>query len=172
MNGSFTEFSNVFEIYAGKRALNYKESNIVQAIKESLEYYKHEKKWYKVLKRYFSIARIERNSSPIKLLTPFFNSNVGLVNRVRATMGTISELINKGYKLQSHYKTAIQSAKQQLGSVFEFDLPQGIFEEMDDATRQRSLSKMQEKVEIIESHLDDVVNQKSHEFIVKNNIRI
>lgn len=172
MNGTFVEFSNVFEIYAGKRPLNYTESNIVQAIRDSLDYYKHEKKWYKVLKRYFSIARIEKNVRPIELLTPFFNSNVGLVNRVRSALSTIVDMIGKGYKPMPKYRDSIQFNKQQLGSVFEFDLPSGTFDKLDDASRQRSPAKMADRLEKIVEELDDLVSQKAHEFILKNKIKL
>lgn len=172
LDGQFVEFSNIFELHVGSRVINLETSNIVQTIKRDVSRYAIKKNWYKVLKRIFSIAKIERDLNTVKILTELFNSNTGLANRVRATITTIIDLIDKGYRPIAEIHNALQYNKQLLGNVFEFDVPPRIFEMFDEATRTTDADKIYSIAEKIEADIMTLVNNEALQYIKKHKIPI
>ena len=168
INGNFIEFSNIFELHAGKRVINVADSNIVKSIKRDIRFYYKKGKWYKVLKRVFSIAKLEKDLKLIKKLTILFNSNTGLVNRVRANMATIYDILDKGYKPVEEIKQSLQYNKNLLGYVYQFSIHPSIFEKLDKLTMNISKDGLKE----LEELLDEIVNTNTKVYMDKYKINI
>jgi hypothetical protein len=90
VNNKFTEFSVIYNFkYKGENISDYN-YNIINLISESSMISYLEGKYFKVIKRLFSIARIKNNKNHLELLNKILNSDLG---RLYNVIGDISSLL-------------------------------------------------------------------------------
>jgi len=95
----FTEFSVIYEFYKGRKLLNGEIKNVLQVLKESTYQLYHEKNYYKMAKRLFSIARLERMNSLIPILSNLFNGDLGRLYIVYGDLGTLEYMLENYSRL-------------------------------------------------------------------------
>jgi len=89
----FTEFSVIYEFYKGKKLLNSGIKDVLQVLKESTYQLLYEKNYYKMAKRLFSIARLQRMNSLIPILSNLFNGDLGRLYIVYGDLGTLEYML-------------------------------------------------------------------------------
>jgi hypothetical protein len=95
----FTEFSVIYEFYKGKKLLNGEIKNVLQVLKESTYQLYHEKNYYKMAKRLFSIARLERMTALIPILSNLFNGDLGRLYIIYGDLGTLEYMLENYSRL-------------------------------------------------------------------------
>lgn len=173
INGKFVEFSNLYEMYAGKRVINLALTNIIESVKEDIRIFHKQKRWLKMLKRIFVIARLRKDVPVIEKLTSLFNSNVGMLYKIRADLGTIALVLEKGYTPIDKIHDAIQQLKAQLANVYQFKVGteysySNTLKKFEALTNTRNPQELQQGLEKLDEDLLTVVNQQTHKWIKAN----
>ena len=79
-----------------------------------------EKKYYKALKRFLNIFRLENKTKKVVELTNFFNSNVGLLYRIKSNLEAI-DLVKEYYKDKTTKKRIELNLKHIKPFTFEYN---------------------------------------------------
>jgi len=175
INGKFVEFSNIYELYSGDKVINLALTNIVESVKEDIRLYHKNKKWFKMLKRIFVIARLRKDIKLIETLTGLFNSNVGLLYKIRADFETLALLLDKGYTPIDKIHNSIQTLKGMLGNVYEFKvgsekLYNNILNIIEHSSIIKNPDEIRKGLEWLNDTLLDIINKKALEYIKKHKI--
>jgi hypothetical protein len=101
--GKFLEITDVYSFYSrnqnGKmETLNFanKPSNLTKQLREEIQKYafsKNDFKPFKMVKRMWSLARIEGDESIVQILTPFMQSDIGRLNQISSEIETIISIL-------------------------------------------------------------------------------
>jgi hypothetical protein len=91
-NNRFTDFSMIYEFKNNGVILNPSIRDFEESILENIYILHHEKKFYKMAKRIFSLAKYHNNTELLELLTPLFNGDLGRLYIVYGDIGTIENL--------------------------------------------------------------------------------
>jgi len=91
-NNRFTDFSVIYEFKNNGVLLNPSIRDFEESISENIYVLQHEKKFYKMAKRIFSLAKYHDNTELLELLTPLFNGDLGRLYIVYGDIGTIENL--------------------------------------------------------------------------------
>lgn len=89
INNRFVEVSSIFDFSLTKENKNDIKKRLFQDITEL----KKEKKYYKILKRLFSIYKINKNHRLLKLLSDYFNSDIGKLYQLNSNIDAINNLL-------------------------------------------------------------------------------
>ena len=91
-NNRFTDFSIIYEFRHSGKVLNPSMRDFEEAIRENIFVLWHQKKFYKMAKRIFALARAREHKEIIELLSPLFNGDLGRLYIVYGDIGTIESL--------------------------------------------------------------------------------
>ena len=144
----FMEISEiyVFKIKNKKKNLTTSEQ-IHQGITNDYKKFMHEGKIYKALKRLFSIYKYKKDLGKSKELIKFFNSNEGLLNKVKNDLEIYVIVLEKIPKIKiNEIHFGLQNLKGQLANIFQFDIRNSYLTEFDD------MSKVNNKTKIIKKY--------------------
>jgi len=94
-NNRFTDFSMIYTFKSGSKILNPSVRDFESSIKDNIYVLHHEKKFYKMSKRIFSLAKFKGNDEIIELLSPLFNGDLGRLYIVYGDIGTIEDLFTR-----------------------------------------------------------------------------
>jgi hypothetical protein len=169
----FIEFSNLFEIYVGDKSINIAKLRIIDSIKQDIYDYYLDHNWFKMLKRIFVIAKLRKDLKLVETLTHFFNSDAGLVYKVRGDIQTLFDLLDKGYddkNTVSKIKNELQPLKGELSKVYEFKIPDTIYGTMDSMTNERNINNLKNELENTSDLLLDIVNKQALSYIKRSKI--
>lgn len=89
----YTEFSVIYEFYYKKRLLNGLIKNAELALKESTYQLYHERNFYKMAKRMFALARLQKQYGLLKVLSALFNGDLGRLYIVYGDIGTMEYMV-------------------------------------------------------------------------------
>jgi hypothetical protein len=175
INGKFVEFSNIYEIYNKGKVVNLALTNIIESVKEDIRIYHKKKMWLKMLKRIFVIARLRKDTKLIETLTQLFNSNVGLLYKIRADFGTLALILEKGYRPIKDIHNNIQSLKAQLSNVYQFPIGgEKLYNDILNIIEHSSIIKNPDEIrkglEWLDETLLKIVNKQALDFINKHKI--
>jgi len=84
----FTEISIIYKLGFGKK------ENIIDSFKNDIIELKKEKNYYKILKRFFSIFKQTNNYKMLKLLSEFFNSDIGAKYQIISNLDAIKNVLS------------------------------------------------------------------------------
>lgn len=96
VNGTYKEFSVIYEFYVDGVNINKFDLNPMKSLKESIEYYKETKNPYKVLKRKFALAKLKNDIPAIKRLSKIINSPLGAIYLLYSEVKTLADLLELG----------------------------------------------------------------------------
>ena len=91
-NNRFTDFSMIYEFNINGETLNPGIKDLEKSILENIYILHSEKKYYKMAKRLFSLAKYKNNLDVLEILTPLFNGDLGRLYIVYSDIGTIEDL--------------------------------------------------------------------------------
>jgi len=95
----FTEFSVIYEFYKGNTLLNGEIKDVEVALKESTYQLYHEKNYYKMAKRIFALARLNKHYSLLPILSTLFNGDLGRLYIVYGDLGTLEYMLENYSRL-------------------------------------------------------------------------
>lgn len=98
-NSRYTDFSCLYEFWNKNKELNPDPLDFIKSIKKDIIALKLEGNKFKALKRIFSLARYQENTTLMAEITPILNSDLGRLYQVISDIGTIR------YMLQEHAVT-------------------------------------------------------------------
>lgn len=169
INGDFVEISNIYEFYDDGKGINIDEkisrSKILKSIKEDIEKFKKDKNYVKVFKRYFVIAKLNKDFKLLKLLSNMFNSNIGLLYKSISDFKTIIQLLALKKPPLNRIFDNIQLIKSNLSNIFEFPFNDEIFRMIDNISRTKNINVIIEKINSIVDILSNIVNNNVLKYI-------
>ena len=172
IDNQFIEFSNIFEIHVGSRVINLATTNIIESVKRDVEAFYKAKNWIKTLKRIFVIAKLERDMRLVKKLTILFNSNIGLLYKIKSDVGTLGELLEKGHRPIKAIHQAMQKIKGNLGLIYQFPLPSHFISRLEDLSREDDPEKLMNGLNDLSKDMLDKANEEALKYIKKYKIDI
>ena len=175
IDGVFTEFSENYYFKFGTDKGNFfphdiEKDHILNQLKHSYDEYMYvEKNYLKALKRIFAYKQLKNKKkykSQLVKLTDYFNSSIGLLNKVRSELDIILVLIENNNKFRTpktkdiiynieHIKNKLNDANI---SLFDNELNKIINNE----------SNMKNNIEKLRDIIFKFVNKKTLDFILQN----
>ena len=121
-NNRFTDFSVIYEFRAGPTVLNPEKIDIETSLKEAIIAYKNKGNYFKLMKRYFALAKYQNNIKVIERLAPVFNSDLGRLYHIIGDIGTLVTLLedHTGVPLES-VRYEIDQFINRLSNVYSLD---------------------------------------------------
>jgi predicted transcriptional regulator len=167
----FVELSVLYSFYNGSKLLNRTPTDVERSIKESIIGYIAEGKYFKVLKRFASLARLHNKWDVVKELIPVFNGDLG---RMALVANDIDTLLFMFENYKSLPETAIRFEVDQfihrLSNVY--DTPEfrkvsaNIFRDLHRAVKM-PIKSMPNLLGKIGEALADIVNSKAKPLVEK-----
>ena len=145
---------------------NTTSEQIHQNILNDYKKFMHEKKIYKALKRLFSIYKYKKDLGKCKELIKFFNSNEGLLNKVKNDLEIYVIVLEKIPKIKiSEIQFGLQNLKGQLANIFQFDIPNSYLAEFDDMSKIDNKSKLIKKINLMVIKLNTILQRIAKKWI-------
>jgi|688.fasta_scaffold146461_3 hypothetical protein len=175
VDNKFTEFSIIYRF-------TYKDNDISDSFKQMLlsfhtttEISYLEQKYFKVIKRLFSIAKQNHNTTTLTLLTSILNSELGRIYTVISDINTIIYILeNVKYIPSKRIDYEIQEFKPRLSNIY--TLEQWVKLELPILKHINSIQYIKSRVQLIKGLttlkvvLNNLINYYSLQFLIDNNI--
>jgi hypothetical protein len=176
---AFTEFSNNYYLTvrsAGKVYTTYTADKmhlptlITELTRDAQQNYV-DKKYFKFLRRVYSLLRL-KNEEPNtqKLLVDYFNSNIGILNKIRNDLEAMLRLLDDGSKIPSieQLTKSINTSYQTLLKIDNLFLIESVREWLYTASKQTDVSKIGEMLRVIVDYLQRKIDFQTERFIQEN----
>ena len=98
-NSRFTDFSIIYEFRNRGEVLNPAMRNAEAAIRDNIFALHHEKNYFKMAKRMFSLAMIRKDTGKLRALSEMFNGDLGRLYQVYGDIGTLESMVADGGQL-------------------------------------------------------------------------
>jgi len=156
LNGEFIEISEMYRLNINGRK-NYDDANIEQELKNEIKKYKKQGKYFKVLKRKFSLAKWKGIIK--KDYIDIFNGQAGLLNNLINQLKIIQNICLQTFRKPKldDVRANLQSIKFKLSSVYEIYHPN--FSSKLDAICKKPLSKIYDSLTPIIDNLEKQLNK-------------
>ena len=133
---NYALFIDISEIYVFKVGDKYNfeftKKKIFQNVKQDGIIYMKNGNLYKAMKRIFSLYKLEKNEKQLKILVSLFNSNIGLISKVKSDLEIYNVVLEKVKEVTvEEIKFGLQQSKAMLGNVYQFDIANHLFSEID-----------------------------------------
>lgn len=169
-DGLFTEFSENYFITFGRFSTynkrNILEETIISCIRADLRKKIECGKYYKALKRYFSILKLQKtkNKKQFSTIINYLNGEIGLLSHYKGDLETIKEVIINKFRLppMEDIIRNLEYIKDNIDTPFKW----AIQEIIDEKTREKIDVKLCQVIK----YLSDIINEKTLQFIKKNNL--
>lgn len=162
----FWDITQIYEFWNRGEPLFFNKTKLGEGIEESFKKELKDKNYTKALKRLFSLARFKKDYPLIKKLTDIFNSNIGLVYKIYNNFDLLSTVFEKLDKKQiknilEKMKDFIQINKELLGNVWDFNIPNKVFQLIEEITNSNSLISIENKISKIYNLLKETTNKET-----------
>jgi hypothetical protein len=91
-NNRFTDFSMIYEFANNGVTLNPSLRDFEESVLENIYVLHSQKQYYKMAKRVFALAKYNRNTEVLKILSPLFNGDLGRLYIVYGDIGTVESM--------------------------------------------------------------------------------
>lgn len=108
VKGRYTDFSMIYYFSVNGKPLNEEPKDPIKAIKDDIKLLQKQGETFKVLKRQFSLAKINNNTKELKRLSDIFNSDRGKLYKLLSDVRTLGDLL-EGHTVPA--KVAKQATK-------------------------------------------------------------
>jgi hypothetical protein len=117
-NNRFTDFSMIYEFKNNSTFLNKEISNIEESIRKNIYVLFHERNYFKMAKRMFSLAKYKNYSDILEKLSPLFNGDAGRLYMVFGDIGTLESLLENHESIsESKLNFEIDQFKGRLSNI-------------------------------------------------------
>lgn len=168
-NGMATEVTENYFFKLGSKANftepMYDKDKIIKNLVESYNECVDEKKYFKALKRLFSIEALEKR--PSQRLLELFNSELGLLYKCISNLGCVVLLLEQKFKKPPMKRIIenIQLIKYNASKIVSIDL--NISDELDKICKTKSKVKMAKEIENMCRKLNIVLNKHAEQYLIK-----
>ena len=175
---NYSIFMEISEIYVFK-VKNHKNNvttgeQIHQGITNDYKKFMHEGKIYKALKRLFSIYKFKKDLGKCKELIKFFNSNEGLLNKIKNDLEIYVIVLEKIPKIKiNEIHFGLQNLKGQLANIYQFNIPNDYLAEFDKMSKISNRTKLIKTINLMVEKLNLILKRIAKKWIsVHKNILI
>lgn len=174
-NNRFTDFSMIYEFKHNSTSLNKEPSNIEESIKQNMFVLFHEKNYFKMAKRMFSLAKYKKYSSVLETLSPLFNGDAGRLYMVYGDIGTLISLVENNETVpHEKLKFEIDQFKNRLSNItFEqyISKEHRIFELIDSIlANKHSDETLRKHLKTLQDILADLMSEYAKTYLVKHKL--
>jgi len=148
VNKRYTEFSIIYEFYAGSNALNPDFRDPAEALNESVKLYTEEGNRFKVLKRKFSLAKLHNKPADLKKFHDILNSEAGKLYILYSDVKVLGDLLESHTLPSDKLKQALKQFSERLRVIYQHDTflkpKQSLLEALRQATTVKQLRQVEE----------------------------
>lgn len=177
-NNRFTDFSMIYEFNINGETINPGIKDLEKSILENIYVLHSEKKYYKMAKRLFSLAKYKNNTDILEILSPLFNGDLGRLYIVYGDIGTIEDLFE--YENNLPYSKLEFEFNQFKGRLSNISLPDYInkekymFDKIDTLVRMEKLptnkSRILNLLGELKSDLLEILSKYTEKFLKEKKI--
>lgn len=174
-NNRFTDFSMIYEFKHNSQSLNKELSNIEDSIKKNIFVLFHEKNYFKMAKRMFSLAKYKKYEKILETLSPLFNGDAGRLYMVYGDIGTLESLLESNETVsQQKLDFEIDQFKQRLSNItFEkyISKEHEIFGLIDSIlAKKHSEKSLLQKLEKLKQILSNLMSEYAENYLIKHKL--
>lgn len=174
-NNRFTDFSMIYEFKHNSQSLNKELSNIEDSIKKNIFVLFHEKNYFKMAKRMFSLAKYKKYEKILETLSPLFNGDAGRLYMVYGDIGTLESLLESNETVsQQKLDFEIDQFKQRLSNItFEkyISKEHEIFGLIDSIlAKKHSEKSLLQKLEKLKQILSNLMSEYAEKYLIKHKL--
>jgi hypothetical protein len=164
LNGEFMEINEIYRLDINGRK-NYNNENIEEELKNEIVKYKEEGNYFKVLKRKFSLLKINNKLKQMEKYIEIFNGQAGLLNNLINQLKIIQNVCSQEFRKPKLHDVRgnLQTIKQDLSSVYEIYHPN--FSSKIDSICKKPLSKIYNSLTPIIDKLEKVLNKYVKKYV-------
>lgn len=116
----FSDFSIVYIFKWKGENINEVVKNFTQSLEEDILKYTNEGKWFKALKRHYSLAKARDDLATMKRILPILNGDLGRLYSLTSDIGTLLWLLENKKKLPlKEIKFELDQFKGRFGNIYE-----------------------------------------------------
>ncbi len=177
-NNRFTDFSMIYEFIINGETINPGIKDLEKSILENIYVLHSEKKYYKMAKRLFSLAKYKNNTDILEILSPLFNGDLGRLYIVYGDIGTIEDLFE--YENNLPYSKLEFEFNQFKGRLSNISLPmyinkeKSMFDKIDTLVRMEKLptnkSRILNLLGELKSDLLEILSKYTEKFLKEKKI--
>jgi len=165
-NNRYTDFSVIYQFRIGKMILNPELIDFQSAIQESILYYQSKGNPFKVLKRKFSLARVQKDEQALSQLGGLLNSDLGRLYLVLADIGTLITLLRDHTNVPlDKVRFQIDQFKGRLANIYTAEAylknEKTLLGDLNAVLKEPNQEKLASKLESIESRLMDYLEKST-----------
>lgn len=140
-------------------------SEIEADFEEEIRYYSRVNS-FKALKRLYSLLALKKDKATKakqQRLVAFFNSQVGYLNKIRNELVILETLLEQDFRKPrwEDIKANLQFIKEQISQIYEIDLRDGVFKDIDNITPK----DVKPRVTELKDYFTGVINRHSKDFL-------
>jgi hypothetical protein len=116
----YTEFSCIYDTYLNGSLVSKKPSNIVQSLMDDIIFY-NKTNPFKAIKRFFALAKLQKNTKAANLLVPVMNSDLGRLYQIVSDLETLRGLLERppsAYNIKE-ILNQIDDMKGRMGNLYQ-----------------------------------------------------
>lgn len=168
-NNRYTDFSMIYYFRNNGRLLNPDLIDVVNSLKENIILYKKKGNYFKVLKRYFALAKFLKKPKIIEVLTPILNSDLGRLYHITSDIGTLITLLEEYKPNDKMVRSEIDQFINRLSNVYQLKdylkKEQSILGLIQSTLKDPKKETMVKKLESINQTLSDILNKHSKKIV-------
>jgi len=172
------DFSMIYEFIINGETINPGIKDLEKSILENIYVLHSEKKYYKMAKRLFSLAKYKNNTDILEILSPLFNGDLGRLYIVYGDIGTIEDLFE--YENNLPYSKLEFEFNQFKGRLSNISLPmyinkeKSMFDKIDTLVRMEKLptnkSRILNLLGELKSDLLEILSKYTEKFLKEKKI--
>jgi hypothetical protein len=165
----------IYEFKHNSVSLNKEPSNIEESIKKNIFVLFHEKNYFKMAKRMFSLAKYKKYQSILEDLSPLFNGDAGRLYMVYGDIGTLETLLENHETIsESKLDFEIDQFKNRLSNIT-FDKyiskEHQIFHLIDSIVEKKQSQKtLLETLQKLKNILSELMSEYAKQFLMKHKL--
>ena len=170
---SYAQFVDISEIYIFKVGnecnFEFTEKKIFQNVKQDGIMFLRNGNLYKALKRVFSLYKFEKETDKLKILVDLFNSNIGLIAKVKSDLDIYKTVLERVHSVSiDEIKFGLQQSKQNLGNVYQFNINEHLFVEINNINKTNDRKIMMKEIDKIIEKLNFIIQKYSRIWLNKH----
>jgi hypothetical protein len=177
-NNRFTDFSMIYEFVNNGIVLNPSIRDFEESVLENIYVLHSQKQYYKMAKRIFALAKFNRNTETLKILSPLFNGDLGRLYIVYGDIGTIETMFEtERFLPYSKMEFEFDQFKGRLSNISlqrYIDQEDEIFNDIDELVKMNKIALNRQKIlsilNSIKKRLLELLSHYSKEYLQKHKL--
>lgn len=172
-NNRFSEFSCIYSFFLGSTPINDFRVDIKKSLTEAIESYREEGKLFKVLKRQFSLAKLEGNNAKITRLNKILTSDLGRLYVIQSDMATLLALLERSDAPMKMIRAEMDEFVGRFSNIYTVEpflkMEPELINDIRTALKFKSKSRLIARLKIINDEIEKVLNKSTKNVISGGN---